>query len=234
MKSPASFFHSFLHLFFPHVCCGCGTDLISRKKLFCIYCLAEMPVTDFEHFPDNPIEKIFWGRTKIQAASAHLYFTNGSAVQQIMHQFKYKGRKDIGIYFGYMMGKAIKKSNRFDQCEILIPLPLYAAREKKRGYNQAAIIAIGISAALNIPVIDDAVIRVKATATQTHKNRIQRWMNMEEKFRIRHKEKILGKHILLVDDVITTGATLEACAMALNALPDVLVSIACLAQSVSA
>jgi ComF family protein len=234
MKSLSVFFHSFTHLFFPHVCYGCGTDLINNGKLFCIYCLAEMPVTDFEYFHDNPVEKIFWGRAKIETASAHLYFTNGSSIQHILHQFKYKGRKDIGIYLGYLTGIALRKSSRFDQCEILIPLPLHAAREKKRGYNQAAMIAIGISAALKIPVVDDAVIRIKATATQTRKNRIQRWKNMEQKFKIRDEEKILGKHVLLVDDIITTGATLEACASVLASLPDVLVSIACLAQSVSA
>jgi len=193
-----------------------------------------MPVTRFEFFPSNLIEKIFWGRTEIQHASAHLYFTTGSALQHSLHLLKYKGRKEIGFYFGQRMGSALKESQRFSDCEIIIPLPLFAEREKKRGYNQSMHIANGISVQLNIPVICDAVIRLKKTETQTHKSRIQRWQNMESTFGIPDDQKIRGKHVLLVDDVVTTGASLEACALALLTVPGVRVSIACLAHTVSA
>jgi ComF family protein len=193
-----------------------------------------MPLTRFEFFPANPIEKIFWGRTEIEAATAHMYFTSGSEIQHSLHLLKYKGRKEIGIYFGQQMGKLLKQSQRFKNCEIIIPLPLFAEREKKRGYNQATMIAMGISLQLKIPVVTDAVIRIKKTASQTHKSRIQRWKNMELTFKIRDPQKIHGKHILLVDDVVTTGASLEACARVLLSVPGLQVSIACLAHSVSA
>jgi ComF family protein len=234
MRSQIPIIKSLLHLFLPYNCCGCGTDLLAENILFCIYCQASMPLTHFEFFPSNPIEKIFWGRADIHAASAHLYFTSGSAVQHSLHLLKYKSKKEVGIYFGQQMGKALIQSCRFSKCEIIIPLPLFAAREKKRGYNQAAMIAIGLSQQLKIPVLQDAVLRVKKTETQTHKSRIQRWKNMESTFEILNPLKIYGKHILLVDDVITTGASLEACARVLLGIQGVKISIACLAHTVQA
>ncbi|HCL83709.1 MAG TPA: ComF family protein [Chitinophagaceae bacterium] len=234
MNTRISFTRPILHLFFPYTCCGCGTDLITEPVLFCIYCQASMPFTRFEYFPANPIEKIFWGRTEIQAAAAHVYFTSGSLVQHSLHLLKYKGRKDIGIYFGQQMGASLKQSGRFNDCSVIIPLPLFAAREKKRGYNQATLLAEGLSRQLKIPVVHDAVSRVKKTETQTHKSRIQRWKNMESTFEIRDPQKIQGNHILLVDDVVTTGASLEACARALLTFPGLRISIACLAHTVSA
>lgn len=234
MKSQIPVFRSLLHLFFPHICCGCGSDLLNEDNLFCIYCQAAMPLTCFEFFPSNPIEKIFWGRVHVQAAAAHLYFTGGSAVQQSLHLLKYKGRKDIGIYFGLHMGTALERSKRFDDCEIIIPLPLYAGREKKRGYNQASLIAEGISKQLKIPVFSNAIIRIKKTETQTHKSRLQRWKNMEDTFKLLDSRQILNKHILLVDDVVTTGASLESCALVLQRVQGVKISIACLAHTVSA
>jgi ComF family protein len=193
-----------------------------------------MPLTGFEFLPSNPIEKIFWGRAEIQAAAAHMYFTSGSAVQLSLHLLKYKGRKEIGIYFGRQMGLALMHSRRFKDCDIIIPLPLYVDKEKKRGYNQAAKIAEGLSLQLKIPVMVDVVFRVKKTETQTHKSRIERWKNMESTFAIGDPKRISGKHILLVDDVITTGASLEACAQVLLDIPGLRLSIACLAHTVSA
>jgi ComF family protein len=234
MKSENSFFQSLVHLFFPHLCCGCGTDLLAENDLFCIYCRADMPVTCFEFFPSNPIEKIFWGRSEIQAAAAHLYFTSGSIVQHSLHLLKYRGRKEIGVYFGEQMGKQLIHSRRFDDCDIIIPLPLFTEREKKRGYNQATMIAKGVSRHLKIPVVSDAVCRVKKTETQTHKSRIERWQNMKSTFSISDPEKICGKHVLLVDDVVTTGASLEACAQVILDTPGLRISIACLAHTVNA
>ena len=193
-----------------------------------------MPLTGFESFPDNPVEKIFWGRCNIQAASANMFFTSGSPLQQSMHRLKYKGRKDIGIYYGRQMGKALKESGRFDDCDLIVPLPLYPEREKKRGYNQSAIIAETVSCLLAIPVCCTAVSRIKKTETQTSKSRIERWKNMDSTFEIRNDEQLHGRHILLIDDIVTTGASLEACAGVLLKIPGLKLSIACLAHTVSA
>ena len=187
-----------------------------------------MPFTGFEFFPSNPIEKIFWGRAEIQAAAAHLYFTTGSSVQSGLHLLKYKGRKEIGIYFGRQMGLTLVHSHRFKDCEIIIPLPLYVDREKKRGYNQATKIAEGLSQQLKIPVVSDVVFRVKKTETQTHKSRIERWKNMEGKFLLFNTAFLNDLHLLLVDDVITTGATLEACSNELLKVPGIRLSVATL------
>lgn len=234
MKSWIPYYRSILHIFFPYSCCGCGSNLAGEENLFCIYCQAEMPLTFFEFHASNPIERIFWGRATIQAAAAHVYFTGGSSIQHGMHLLKYKGRKEIGSYFGRKMGETLKQSGRFKNCEIIVPLPLFISREKERGYNQSVLIAEGISRQLEIPVISDVVFRVRKTATQTHKSRIQRWKNMESTFELRDPQSISGKHILLVDDVVTTGASLEACARALLVASGIQISIACLAYTVSA
>jgi ComF family protein len=224
---------AFTHLFFPHRCCGCGTDLLSEKNLFCIHCLAEMPKTGFEQFAGNPIEKIFWGRADIRAASAHLYFTKNASLQQSLHRFKYKGRKEIGFYFGRCMGLALKNSGRFNHCNLIIPLPLFASREQQRGYNQAAILGEGMADVLKIPLVSHAVTRTKKTNTQTDKNRVERWQNMAGKFLVKNPLTLRNKHILLIDDVITTGATLEACAQKLLRVEGITLSIATLAHTVS-
>lgn len=225
---------SLLHLFFPYTCRGCGSNQLAENKVFCLYCEAFMPLTRFEYFSPNPIEKIFWGRVEIQTASAYVYFTSGSVIQRSLHLLKYKRGKEVGHYFGSRMGEAIKKSRRFSDCDVIIPLPLYAEREKKRGYNQAKVIADSLSDELRIPVISNAVYRVKKTETQTHKSRIERWKNMEQTFNICDPLQIVNKHILLVDDVVTTGASLEACAQTLLKIQGVRISICCLAYTVSA
>ena len=201
---------SFFHLLFPHVCSGCGSDLLSEESMLCMRCVDAMPETNFEIHPNNPVEKKFWGRLQLVAATAQYYFTKESLMQDLMHQFKYKANKDLGLQLGRMMGESLKRSNRFN-VDALIPLPLFPAKEKKRGYNQATILCEGMAEYMNVPVINDVIIRPQFTETQTKKGRIERWLNMEGKFILKNPSVILNKHILLVDDVVTTGATLEAC-----------------------
>lgn len=153
-------------------------------------------------------------------------------MQQLLHQLKYKGNKEVGYLLGRMMGIVLNESIRFSDIDVLVPLPLFAARQKKRGYNQSAIICNGLGAVMNLPVNTDAVARLSATETQTRKNRIDRWINMEGKFEIANSTALSGRHILLVDDVITTGATLEACGQAMLEIPGVKLSIATLAYTV--
>ncbi|HEX4373235.1 MAG TPA: phosphoribosyltransferase family protein [Puia sp.] len=221
--------NSFSHLFFPHVCAGCGSDVINHSQLLCLDCLHDLPFTNFESFPNNPIEKIFWGRINVMSAASLLYFTKNSSLQNIIHQFKYKGKKEIGFYFGKMMGNALMNSKRFENIDAIIPLPLFISKEKRRGYNQATILCEGISDSMNVEVLKDAVIRSVETETQTKKNRIERWLNIDGKFELRNEKALLNKHVLLVDDIITTGATLEACAAVLNNVNGIEISIATLA-----
>jgi ComF family protein len=203
-----------LHLLFPHLCSGCGNDLLPKESCLCLHCREHLPQTLFEQHQRNPIEKIFTGRLPLAAASAAFYFSKASLLQHLMHRFKYKQEKELGLQLGEIMGRQLEQSGRFAP-DALVPLPLFADREKKRGYNQAAVLCEGIAASLRVPVLTGAVIRPRATETQTRKNRVERWQNIEGQFQVSRPELIRGRHILLVDDVITTGATLEACGQAL-------------------
>ena len=224
-----SVFADTLHLFYPHVCIGCGSDLVNEKNLLCLKCNDDLPHTNFEQYAGNPIEKIFWGRLPITSAHSEFYFAKESLIQHLIHQLKYKNNKEVGIYLGKLMGRQILNSNRFQQIDYLIPLPLYPDKEHKRGYNQATIICNGISSAMNIPVINNNVMRLRFTETQTRKHRTERWENVEGSFVIKNESTLKGKHVLLVDDVITTGATLESCGHAIMKTGDIKLSIATLA-----
>lgn len=203
-----------LHFLFPHICSGCGTDVLPQESKLCIRCMAELPVTGFEKFHDNPVERKFWGRLPIEMASAAFYFTHESLIQRLIHLLKYKSNKEVGLQLGRLMGQYLKSSNRFD-VDALVPLPLFPSREKKRGYNQARLLCEGISEIMPVSIIDKAVQRNEHTDTQTRMGRVERWQNISGKFVLSQPGMIENKHILLVDDVITTGATLEACGIEL-------------------
>ena len=218
---------SFFHLLFPHLCAGCGSDLLNENSLLCMRCMAAMPATHFEAHPGNPVEKKFWGRLTIKGGTAQYYFTKESLIQHLMHQFKYRKNKELGQQLGKIMGIQLKQSRRFP-VDALIPLPLFPAKEKRRGYNQATILCQGISEVMKIPVLDKVITRSQFTETQTKKGRIERWKNMEGKFVLMEPNAIANKHLLLVDDVVTTGATLEACGLELLKIENVSLSIATL------
>lgn len=218
---------SVLHLLFPHICTGCGSDILSEKSALCMRCIDAMPETNFELLAGNPVEKIFWGRLPVASGAAHFYFTKESLMQHLMHQFKYKGNMELGLQLGRIMGEQLKKSGRF-LADALIPLPLFPAKEKRRGYNQATVLCKGIADVLNLPVLENIIIRPLHTETQTKKGRVERWKNIEGKFVLINPELISNKKILLIDDVITTGATLEACGNELLKAGNVQLSIASL------
>ena len=222
---------SLLHLAFPHVCEACGTDNLQDDHLLCLHCLSSLPETNFHLHSGNLVEKIFWGRMPVVNATAQYYFTKESLMQHLMHQFKYKSNKDVGIYLGKLMGHALQASNRFASIDALIPLPLHKSKEHKRGYNQAVVLCEGIATVLSKPVLKDAVIRPDHTESQTRKGRIQRWQNIEGRFKLAKPKAIEGKHVLLVDDVVTTGATLEACGQEILKAENVQLSIATLCFS---
>jgi len=231
MKLAADIKNSLLHLAFPHVCEGCGSDTLDKDHLICLRCLSELPATGFQLHPNNPIEKIFWGRVPITAASAQYYFTKESLMQRLMHNFKYKGNKELGIYLGKMMGNQLAESNRFSFIDAIIPLPLFKSKERKRGFNQANLLCEGTAEVLKKPVLKDVIVRTAHTESQTKKSRVERWQNMEGRFELVNEAAIRDKHILLVDDVVTTGATLEACGLELLKAENSKLSIATLCFS---
>lgn len=220
-----------LHLAFPHVCEGCGTDTLQRPHYLCLHCQDALPATAYHLHADNPVEKMFWGRLPLTAATAQFYYTKESRMQHLVHQFKYRRHKELGHYLGRLMGQALAESSRFATIDALVPLPLHPAKERARSFNQAAVLCEGIAAVLQKPVLKDVVRRTEYTESQTKKSRVERWQNMQGRFEVLHPQALAGKHILLVDDVVTTGATLEACGRALTACGPLQLSLATLCTS---
>lgn len=224
-------FSDFFSLFYPEQCAACRGKLLRQEKVICTQCLIDMPLTGYQPHEENPVSQIFWGRVNIEGACSYFHFRKLSKYQHLLHQLKYNGRKDVGVemgrQFGFIIGKSLLEMN----VSVIIPVPLHPKRERKRGYNQSEMIADGISAATGIPVDISTVRRIVATKTQTKKSRLERWQNVENIFEIRSEQLLHNKHILLIDDVVTTGATLEACAQALLRIEGVKVSIATLAQA---
>ncbi|MCW3462283.1 ComF family protein [Chitinophaga nivalis] len=216
-----------VHLFFPHCCEVCGNDLPAGHEILCFRCRQALPLTRFHLYAGNPVENIFTGRVPIQQATATYYYSQSSALQQLIHRFKYKQRKDIATYLGRQTGYLLQESPWMTTIDAIVPVPLFPAREKKRGYNQAALLADGIAQITGTPVYTRALLRQQYTDTQTRKGRTGRWANVATVFRAGNMP-LQGKHLLLTDDVITTGATTEACSHALIAA-GARVSICCLA-----
>lgn len=231
MVSIKQLFGDAFHLFFPHHCLGCGSDLLPESSLLCLHCISRLPHTGYERLENNPVENIFRGRVVLKAATSQFYFSKGQLVQQLIHQLKYKGNKEAGEWMGVLMGRSLLQSSRFTNIDYIIPLPLYADKEFKRGFNQAEILSNGISQAMGIPVLTKNVIRRRHTDTQTKKHRAERWENVEGSFAVKKPATLQGKNILLVDDVITTGATLEACTQCLLEVPGIQVSLATVATA---
>ncbi len=213
-----------LQLLFPHLCVGCGDNLSAKHAVLCSTCQYLLPETGFESKAGNPVERKFWGRIRIRSASATCWFNQGSLMQHLMHQFKYKGERELCVFLGRMMGSRLAASGRF-KADALVPLPLSAPRERKRGFNQAKLLCEGISAVTGVPVEDRVLQRNRDSSSQTSMGRQERWENMQENFSLTGVRPS-GHRLLLVDDVVTTGATLEACATELLKIEGVEVSIA--------
>ena len=207
--------NSILHILYPQFCVKCNSSFINNKQLMCNKCLQQMPLTNFETINNNDIDKLFWGKLKVAHAFALGYFNRAGIFQHLVHQLKYNGNKDAGLILGNLMGEAILNSVFYANINLIIPLPLHPAKLAKRGFNQAEIIAQGIAQKCNIPMQNNIVLRTVNTSTQTAKTRGERFENMRNVFLIKNAELLNNKHVLLVDDIITTGATLEACGAAI-------------------
>jgi ComF family protein len=228
-----SLLDDFISLIYPNICAACGNSLFKHEEVLCNFCEFHLPQTNFHMEEENPVSAIFWGRANIVSAAAYYHFNKGSKVQRLIHLLKYKGRRDIGIYLGRQYGSFLKNSPFFSTVEVIIPVPLHRKKLRKRGYNQSELFALGLGTSMKIPVDTITLYRKKATETQTKKSRFKRWVNVAEIFALKDPEKLNGRHVLLVDDVITTGATLEACILALHAIPGIRISVASIAAAMN-
>lgn len=204
-----------LDIIFPRRCCVCGEILSAQEQHICLNCLYALPRVE-PHIAKE-IEKIFWGKIDIERATSFIYYHKGSPYNSIIHALKYKGRPWIGMYFARIAAAGLSEKGFFDNIDAIIPMPLSGKKKSKRGYNQCDYIAEGISHATGIPVLKDIVERSISNETQTDKNRNERWENVKGIFALRKPEQLEGKHILLVDDILTTGATLASCASTIQA-----------------
>jgi ComF family protein len=220
-----------LHVFFPEVCACCNEHLINNENTVCLICRHDLPLTNFSSEENNAVEKTFYGRIPIKNGTALFYFLKRGKVQQLIHKLKYKNQQQIGFFVGDWLGDEIIESNRFNNIDCIMPVPLHKKKLKTRGYNQVTTFGASLSKKLKIPFYENILTRVSSTNTQTKKIRFERWKNVQELFFVQNKPNLENKHILLIDDVITTGATIEACYNALITIKNIKISIACIAYT---
>lgn len=218
-----------LNLFFPRVCAACNAYLGDKEQVICTSCRHQLPVTDFHDDPENSVMKRLYGRVKLQNATALLHFSKKGLVQELMHNLKYRGQEEIGSMLGSWLGEELKLIDRYKTIDLVVPVPLHPSKKRKRGYNQVDKFAKKLAKALNSDFLPEALIREKASATQVFKNRLGRTSNMESKFSKGHLDLSTYSHVLLVDDIITTGSTIECCASILNHQPNLKISVATMA-----
>ncbi len=214
---------------FPKICYGCSSDLAKTETWLCTSCKTNLPLTHFHKYNSNPVTQIFNGRVPLVHASSFFYFVKESAVQHLLHALKYNNTPKLGTAIGEWYAEELIRDRAFESIDAIVPIPLHYSKQQKRGYNQSAMFAIGLTHLLKKPLDITSVIRNTATETQTQKSRMERWENVSDVFEINSAEKLTNKHILLVDDVITTGATLEACANKILNLAGTSISIATIA-----
>lgn len=202
-------------LFFAQTCVGCDTSLVNGERLICTNCWYHLPHTHAHGDNRNSSARQLWGRVRVEAVASYWYFRDASRVKRIIHHLKYRNRPEIGTTIGIRYGAVLADTPPFNQAEIIVPVPLHPKKLRVRGYNQSAFFANGLAQAMKLPVAEHCIARRRATESQTHKNRYERYENMRKTFETIDADTIANRHVLLVDDVLTTGATLEACANAL-------------------
>ena len=218
-----------INLFFPKVCYACLYLLHDNEETICTNCRHDLPVTNFHFNNDDTVAKVFYGRAKIENGTALFRFEKKGIVQQLIHGLKYKGYENIGFFLGNWLGGELKNIKPYKSIDLVIPVPIHKNKLKKRGFNQVAKFGEQIAEALKADYKEDVLLKVTNTKSQVNKKRLARWNNSDELFTLAHSESIKNKHVLLVDDIITTGATLEACIAVLNQAKNIKISIATMA-----
>lgn len=221
--------YSFISLLFPRCCVVCGRPLAKGEECICAMCNINLPRTNYHLQKDNQVEQLFWGKIPLERATSFFFYRKGSDFRQILHQLKYGGQKEIGAIMGRYMASELSASGFFEGIDVIVPVPLHKRKQRIRGYNQSEWIARGISAVTGIRVDTEVIVRRKHTETQTRKSTFERWENVDGIFELHHAESLKGKHLLVVDDVLTTGAATVACASGLVEIEGVRISVLTLA-----
>ena len=222
--------NDFISLFFPRYCLSCSTSLVGGEETLCTRCIINLPKANYA-LDDNPIKDRLMGRLPLTYGLAYLKLKKGGVVQKMLHQLKYNHHPEIGIKLGKVFGHELKLSGLHEAFDLIIPVPLHVTRKRKRGYNQSAKFAEGLGYSLGVPWNETISVRKQSTKTQTNKSKLERWENVKDVFSMTKIASVEGKRILLVDDVITTGATLEACGSHLVSSGCAQISVACIAEA---
>lgn len=229
MNAIRASFDDLIALLYPNLCLACSENLPTRNEIICLRCQLELPRTNFHLNKENPFTERFWGRIPLESGASLYHFVKGGRVQELLHGLKYEGKREIGIKLGEWYGRQLKDLPGFQAVDVIIPVPLHPRKERLRGYNQSAMFAQGLAEAMNKVWYKDVLVRKVFTETQTQKSRAERLENVKDVFEIHNFIKIKEKHILLVDDVMTTGATMEVCGAKLLEIPGTKLSMATIA-----
>lgn len=228
MNWPSKIINDINSILLPSVCFGCNAQLSGGEHLLCTVCRHDLPLTDYNFTEENPVDRIFFGRVPIEKAVSFLVFSDIGIVKNLLHYLKYKNQETVGNLIGDWMGNQIKQNEKL-KVDLVIPVPLHPKKQKKRGYNQVDAFGKKLAQHLNADFRNDILVKTRNTRTQTKKNRFARWKNSQDLFVLKNTEETANKKLLLVDDVITTGATIEACATALLQLSNVKIYVATMA-----
>ena len=220
---------SLLHLIYPNICISCYNALTTQEEHICFICETKLPLTGYASYNNNELEKLLWGRCEIKSATALLYFDKKGITQKLIHQIKYKGNKGLATYLGQKLGYEMAQSSRFENIDAIIALPMHHAKQIKRGYNQCELIAQAVSHEMNVPIMNGVIEKTKNITSQTFKSRVERWKNTKEAFNVKHPQHLLDKNILIIDDVVTTGSTLDAVSNCIKNVINAKINIASLA-----
>tara|TARA_B110001454_G_scaffold9288_1_gene8751 strand:+ start:330 stop:1016 length:687 start_codon:yes stop_codon:yes gene_type:complete len=227
MKSLKDFFR----IFYPDLCVNCENQLEKNENTVCTFCRHDLPLTNFTNYSENKIAKTFYGRIIIEKANTLLFYRKDGITKKLIHELKYKGNEEIGSFFGNWLGEILKQNNEFSDINLIVPVPLHPKKLKQRGYNQVSKFGEKLSYHLKKPFLENVLLRTSTSKTQTFKARFERFNNNDTKFQSNNTSSFKNKHILLIDDVITTGATIESCAKELQKTEGVKISILTMAYT---